>query len=313
MIEFGSGCDVKTEVEIKEIDRKYERYRMRSSGREKLLLSSILASGIEEPLSGVLPPKGAPILLDGFKRLRCAEKLKLNHVPFLSLGEDEALAIFSLLKTSNAKGLTLLEQAKWVDELKRVHGLSVAEIARRLQRSQSWVCVRFNVLSEMSELVAEEIFSGRFPAYSLLYTLRHFRRLNGIPKSEIDDFVGAVSGKNCSVRDVEILANAFFRGGEEIRGQILKGDLSWCLGELKARERIQANHERALTETEVRVLRDLEIVQGCMGRLTLKLALIKEGEPSFIAQTELLAQGVLRRTEKFSEIVRGFCDRFRKA
>lgn len=123
------------EVEVKSIDRKYERYRMRSAGRERMLLTSILTGGIEEPLAGVFTPAAVPVLLDGFKRLRCAEKLNLNAVPFISLGEDEAVGILQVLRISNHGSLSLLEQAKWVDELRTVYGLSVVEIASRLDRS----------------------------------------------------------------------------------------------------------------------------------------------------------------------------------
>lgn len=40
------------EVEIIQIDRRYEGYRMRSHHREGLLLSSIATRGIDEPITG---------------------------------------------------------------------------------------------------------------------------------------------------------------------------------------------------------------------------------------------------------------------
>ncbi|MEI8231192.1 MAG: chromosome partitioning protein ParB [Actinomycetes bacterium] len=302
------------EIEVSHIDRKYETHRQKSASREKQLLASIVMGGIQEPLSGVMLASGCAILLDGFKRLRCAEKTGLLIVPFLSLGEDEAGGIFQLLRTSNAKSLTLLEQAKWVDELKRMHGLSVAEIARRLERSQSWVCVRMNVLGEMSEKVALEIFSGRFPAYNFLYTLRQFRRLNAVPKSDIDEFVSAVSGKNLTTRDIDTLAGAYFRGGDQIRAQILQGDLGWCLSELKERARQQEAGQGDLSDLEKKCLRDFELLQGTMGRLGMRLISPHlKATNSFLAQADLLADGIISRTPQFLEVLRGFYDRIRQA
>ena len=292
------------EVEIKQIDRKYEPYRMKSSSRERLLITSILTGGIEEPLSGVIPERGAPILLDGFKRLRCAERLKIATVPFASLGSDEGNAILNLLRASNSKSLSLLEQTRWVDELKRVHGLSIAEIAKRLERSKSWVCVRLNVMGEMTETISREIFSDRFPGYCFLYTLREFRRLNGVPKSEIDTFVKAVSGKGLSVRNIDGLARLYFRGGDKIRDQIRNGDLDWCL------KRIRGDGLREdFSEFEKRVLRDSELVQGSMGRLTMKLKSPDLETKSFFAEAHLMAAGILSRVEKFLEVLRRFHDR----
>jgi ParB/RepB/Spo0J family partition protein len=303
---------MRTEVETSQIDRRYESYRMRSEGREKQLLSSILAKGIEEPLCGVQtsPAVSSVLLLDGFKRLRCAQKLKINHLPFISLGEDEATAILSFLRNCNSKSLTMLEQAKLVDELKRVHGLSVTQIAKRLERSQAWVCTRISVLSEMSDKVMREIFSGRFPAYSFFYTLRQFRRLNGVPKKELDDFVGAVSGHGCSTRDIESLAKGYFCGGEGLKEQIRQGDLAWCLGQLKSQVNLEG--QAKLSDLESRVLRDLELLQGSMGRLTLKLGNPELKGPDFFAQAELLTDGISNRVSKFLEILGGFGDRLRQ-
>lgn len=301
-----------TEVETSQIDRKYESYRMRSAGREKQLLSSIMEKGVEEPLCGVRTTSAVPLLLlDGFKRLRCVEKLKISQVPFLFLGEDETTAILNLLRLSNAKSLTILEQAKLVDELKRIHGLSITQIAKRVDRSAGWVCTRINVLGEMSETVSKEILSGCFPAYSFFYTLRHFRRLNAVSKSEMDDFVKAVSGHGCSTRDIEILAKGYFCGGEKMRNQIRQGDLGWCLGQLKTASGGQVGQTK-LTDLEARVLRDLELLQSCMGRVTLKLHNGDLKGADFFAQADLLTDGLLSRSQKFFESIRSFNDRTRK-
>ena len=66
-----------------------------------------------------------------------------------------------------------------------------------------------------------------------MYTLRQFMRLNGVKKAEIDEFVNAVAGKDLSTRDIDLLANAFFKGSDEFREQIKNGNLSWGLKRLK--------------------------------------------------------------------------------
>jgi len=60
-------------------------------------LSSLLQRGIEEPLEGV-ESNETKVLLNGFKRYRCARKLRLATVPYRSLGRDEAAAILGLLR-----------------------------------------------------------------------------------------------------------------------------------------------------------------------------------------------------------------------
>src|ERR1700752_3827441 len=161
------------ELELSQLDLRYEGYRMKNAGLEERLLGSIAQRGIEEPLEGV-EVKERSVLLNGFKRYRCARKLQIRIVPYTSLGPDEVVAIMNLLRLSNNRALSLLEQAAFIDELKNTRHLSVAEIAQELSRSKSWVSMRLGLIGQMSTAVREQLFSGAFPVYSYMYTLRQF-------------------------------------------------------------------------------------------------------------------------------------------
>ena len=62
------------EIELSTLDLRYESYRMKQPAAEARLLASMAQRGIEEPLEGV-DRQEASILLNGFKRYRCARKL----------------------------------------------------------------------------------------------------------------------------------------------------------------------------------------------------------------------------------------------
>ena len=70
-------------VERSSLDLRYESCRLRNSAAEARLLASIAERGIEEPLGGVSTPQGR-LLLDGFRRHRCAVKLGIECVPYVS-------------------------------------------------------------------------------------------------------------------------------------------------------------------------------------------------------------------------------------
>jgi ParB-like chromosome segregation protein Spo0J len=117
-----------SEIELSSLDLRYQGYRMRDRAGEARLLTSICERGIVEPLEGV-DLEQRHVLLNGFKRWRCARQLRLSTAPYVSLGEDAALGIVALLRASKDRTLSLLEQAGFVDELKRLHGMNVAQIA----------------------------------------------------------------------------------------------------------------------------------------------------------------------------------------
>jgi len=298
------GTLMTEQVEISSLDLRYESYRLKAAGTEKTLLLSILQNGIRDPLQGV-DRDGNRILLDGFKRCRCAGKLNIKIVPYTSLGDDEALGIIELLRVSNAKSLSILEQARLIDELKSVHRMSVAEIARLLDKSKSWVSIRGGIIKEMSETVTDKIFSGAFPVYSFMYTLRPFMRINAIKKDDVDDFVKSVSGKNLSFRDIDLLAHGYFKGSEELREQIKRGNVLWGLKCLK--KSYQA--EGKCTELEQGTLKALEIILKYMQKLTAGCRDSRYKTAAFHAQANLLSGGIIRQLAPFTEAIRSFHDR----
>jgi hypothetical protein len=295
------------QVEISSFDLRYEGYRIRSVGAEKALLLSICASGIRDPLAGV-DKADQRILLDGFKRYRCAIKLNISIVPYLSLAGDEPAGIIELMRISNAKSLSILEQARLIDELINVHQMCNAQIATLLERSKAWVSVRAGIISQMSPKVMSQIFNGKFPVYSFMYTLRQFMRLNGVKKAEIDEFVNAVAGKHLSTRDIDLLAHAYFKGSDEFREQIKNGNLSWGLRRLK--QTYQPGAE--CTERERQVLKALEITQKYMRRLILICNDTRLKTNTFYAQANLVSGGILRQLDTFTQTIRQFYDRSRQ-
>ena len=67
------------------------------------------------------------------------------------MAEEEASGIVALMRAAPDKSLQMFEQAKFVVELLNIHGMSVADVAESLSRSKGWVCMRRNLLDEMSE------------------------------------------------------------------------------------------------------------------------------------------------------------------
>ena len=292
------------QVEISSFDLRYEGFRMRSPGTERAMLLSILKKGIVDPLHGI-DAKPWRILLDGFKRYRCASKLGMAMVPYCSLSSDEASGIIELIRISNAKSLSILEQARFIDELKSVYKMSVSEIAGLTDKSKGWVGMRVGIIGQMSPCVMNKIFSGQFPVYAYMYTLRPFIRMNGINKKELDIFVSSVAGRNLSIRDIEILAYGYFKGPDELRSQIRNGNISWGLSRLKETFADAGD----CTEIERQMLRDLEITQKYMQRLIFKCTDTRLKTNTFYVQANLLSGGILRQLDAFTQAIRQFYDR----
>lgn len=292
------------EVERNSLDLRYEGFRLKVPAVEERLLGSIAQRGIEAPLEGV-EVQGCAVLLNGFKRYRCARKLRLATVPYSSLGQDAAAAILGLLRTSKDRALNILEQAAFVDELKNAQQWDVADIAAELSRSKAWVSVRLGLIARMSEPVRRQLFAGAFPVYCYLYTLRPFMRLNGEVDKEVEEFMTAVSGQGLSVREIEQLAHGYFRGPVSFREEIRKGNLALPL----ERMRQMPQSPDGCNEFERVLLGDLEITQKYMQRVMGKSQDKRLQSRAFHAQCHLLTAGILSRSRAFFHTLRQLHDR----
>jgi predicted transcriptional regulator len=291
-------------VELSTLGLRYESYRMRNPAVEARLLSSIAERGIEEALEGVDVAEGST-LLNGFKRYRCALKLRIGTVPYVSLGEDEASAIVNLLRVSNDRSLTILEQARFIEELRTRNTMSVADIAGQLSRSKSWVSMRLGLIAEMSAAVREKIFHGEFPVYPYMYTLRQFMRMNGVGKQGIEEFVLALAGKKLSVREIEQLAHGYFRGPASFRDAIRQGHVALALDWFRE----VPEDPDGCNEFERVLLKDLEITQKYMQRGMGKSEDRRLKTPAFFAQAHLLTAGILSQARGFFAVMRKLHDR----
>lgn len=286
-------------IEMTQLDLRYENFRMKNPVIEGKLLASIQQRGIEEPLSGV-DPAGERILLDGFKRLRCARVLGLNALPYAARGQDVGLGIVSLLRGNPQQPLTILEQACFIDELRSVQGLSLAEIAQKMSRSKGWVSMRLGLFEEMTPAVREKLFSGQFPAYAYLYTVRPFMRMNKIHPKRIEAFVLALSGKGLSVREIALLFAACFQGSGRLQEQILQGHIELVLREAKD----FGGATGGCNEVERSFLQNLERTEKHMRRVLALGDCPRLQSPAFHAQAGLLSAQVLKQAGPFFKTVR---------
>ena len=292
------------QIELSSLDLRYESYRMRNPAQEGELLASISVRGIESALEGVDAGE-RHLLLNGFKRYRCARKLGIGTVPYLSLGEDEAMGLLSLLRVWSRKPLGVLEAARFIEELQRVHGMSLAEIAEAVGRTKSWVCMRVKLLEGMTEAVRDKLFQGAFSDYAYMSVVRPFMRMNGVSKRDLEEFVVALSGRKLSVREIQLLADGFFRGPDSFREEIRKGNVAapqeWL--------RQVPEDPDGCSDFERSLLRDLGITQKYMQRAMGKSQDPRLQSRTFMAEANLLTTQILSRSTAFFHTLRELHDR----
>jgi hypothetical protein len=294
------------DVELSTIDLRYEDCRLRDAQAESELLADITMRGIDRPLCGVAS-RPRWILLDGFKRYRCARRLAMDAVPCAPVGADEATGILEVLKGPGWKPLGFLEEARFLQELQSVHGMTLAEMAAALGRSKSWASIRLTALAEMSQTVRDRIFRGSFPAHAYTHSVRPFTRVNGVDPTSVDAFVEAVSGRGLSTREIEQLARGYFGGSEEFRREVDVGHATTLLRRIRASSAAAAGG----TRRERTCLRELESLSHAVRVLTTHASDPALASPAFRAQAQILLARILEQSDGFLSSLGRFHDRCR--
>jgi ParB/RepB/Spo0J family partition protein len=211
------------DLEFQQLELRYERLRLPRPGRERQLLSSLAGAGQQVPIV-VVADSVAPrfIVIDGYKRVRCLRKLAQDTVlaTRLDLGELEALVMSHQM--SSADGETALEQAWLLDELERRFGLTQDQLARRFDRSVSWVSRRLALVRELPDSVQERVRSGEIVAHGAVKYLVPLARAK---RSDCEGLVAAVADARLSSRDLGHLYTAWRDGTAKTRERLLAAPL----------------------------------------------------------------------------------------
>ncbi len=218
------------DLEFHQLDLRYAPLRTTSPARESRLLASLDRHGQQLPVVVVAGGNdGCSILVDGYKRVRCLTKLNRDTVRATcwDLSEAEALMLERLMSTR--EGDSALEQGWLLRELRERFDLTVEELARRFDRSLSWVSGRLGLVGELPEAIQDEVRRGRLVPHGAMKFLLPLCRLD---RQGAVELAQAMAPLRPSTRQTKALCLAFARGTDEGRRYLLEHPAEF----LRARE-----------------------------------------------------------------------------
>jgi len=248
-------------VELHQLDLRYERLRTRKPETERKLVASLTEIGQQVPVV-VVRGEGPErfVLVDGYKRVRALRRLGQDLVAITcwDLSEAEALVLDRLMRTG--EGATALEQGWLLHELTVRFALALEDLGRRFARSASWVSRRLALVEELPETIQEHVRRGELPAHAAMKHLVPLARAN--PEA-CERLVAAIAGKGLSNRQIGQLYAAWRDGLPAIRERVLTAPLLL----LKARQALGT-----VPEDEGRlVMDDLDILAAVARRARRRL------------------------------------------
>jgi ParB/RepB/Spo0J family partition protein len=247
------------ELSFRQLDLRYEEVRGRDVERERRLLGSLANEGQKTPIIVVAEGVSRFVVVDGYKRVRCSRRLGWDVIGawVWDLVESEALLMERLMREGPKQ--SALEQGWFLDELVSRFGISAPELARRFDRSESWVSRRLGLVRDLPVEVQRSVRLGQVGAYAATKYLLPLARAK---RGDCIRLVAALGRNRLSSRQVGRLYAGYVSGRAEARDLLLADPLMY----LRAEDEV-AEVERAKPRTPAEEwLKDLRVIGAVVRR-----------------------------------------------
>ena len=237
------------QLELHQLNLRYERLRKRSPREERGLLVSLSEIGQQLPVV-VIEETPTFILIDGYKRVRALKRLARDTVRATcwQVAEAEALLLERGLRRGSEDAL---DQAWLLAELQERCQWSLEELARRFEHSKSWVSGRLALLQALPVSIQEQIRAGSISAHAAMKYLVPLARVNAAAAQAL---ATAMTPLKPTRRQVGALYAGWQAGTERTRELIVQSPQIYL--------QAQARHATAPPSATQRFLQDLGALAG---------------------------------------------------
>jgi ParB family transcriptional regulator, chromosome partitioning protein len=205
------------ELELHQLELRYERLRKRAAAGERALLGSLVEHGQQLPIV-VVGEQTRFIVIDGYKRVRALRRLARDTVRASAwqLPELEALLLERQLRCASEDAL---DQAWLLAELQERFGLSLEALAQRFERSKSWVSRRLGLLQALPVSLQDQVRAGELAAHAAMKYLLPLARANAPAAMQL---AAAIAPLKLTSRQVGALYEGWQSGTQRTRELIVE-------------------------------------------------------------------------------------------
>jgi ParB family transcriptional regulator, chromosome partitioning protein len=208
--------------------------------RQRRLLASLADSGQQTPIVVVTAEGQADryVVIDGYERIKALEQLGRDTVEAVVWPMSEAAAVLLDRSLRLSEHETALEVGWLLAELEQRFGYGLDELARRFDRSVSWVSRRLALVEVLPEAIQQQVREGKILAQVALKFLVPVARQN---LEDCQRMAAIFAQHHCDTREAGQLYAAWRKGSPAIRKRILNDPELF----FKAQRQTQENAETA--------------------------------------------------------------------
>jgi ParB/RepB/Spo0J family partition protein len=275
-------------LEFHQLDLRWEHLRVREPHRQRQLLASLAESGQQTPIVVVIAKDGngsaSHLVIDGYKRIAALRQLGRDTVEATvwPMGEAEALLLSRSQRMSPQE--SALEQGWLLSEMEQRFSYSLDELARRFDRSMSWVSRRLALVELLPDAVQRHVREGNITTQT---AMKHLVPVARVSAEDCERMAAAFVKHRCDSRQAAQLYTAWREGSRVVRERILTEPELF----LKTQRQPQTTKPAAVEQIQ----RDLEMALAILRRAGRRL---NEALPEMTAAQQEQAQREIESTRR---------------
>jgi ParB family chromosome partitioning protein len=251
------------QLEFHQLDRRWEHLRVRHPARQRRLLAALAESGQQTPIVVVAAEGQADryVVIDGYKRIAALEQLGRDTVEAVVWPMSEAAAVLLDRSLRLSQHETALEVGWLLAELEQRFGYGLEELARRFDRSVSWVSRRLALVEALPEAIQQQVREGKILAQVAM------KFLVPVARQSLEDcqrMAAIFAAQHCDTRAASQLYAAWRQGSRAIRQRLL--------AEPELFFKTQRPEGKPSPTAAAALLRDLEMAAAIVNRTLRRLA-----------------------------------------
>ena len=213
------------QLEFHQLDQRWQHLRARQPQRYRRLLASLAETGQQTPIVVVLAEDNTPtqtnpryLVIDGHKRIAALRQLGRDTVDATvwPMREADALLLDRTLRLSQQE--TALEQGWLLLEMEQRYGYSIEELARRFDRSTTWISRRLALVELLPEAIQQQVLEGTIAAQLAMKYLAPVARVS---VEDCQRMAAAFATHRWNTREAGQLYMAWREGSRLVRERIL--------------------------------------------------------------------------------------------
>lgn len=253
------------EIEWHQLELRYQSLRINTPSAVRQLMTSLHIYGLLTPI--IVTASGIHdrpwVVIDGYLRIAALKALNRDDITATAWQIDPHEALLNVYTHNKSRPWDVFEEGNLIQELMTQHQYSKATIATSLGKSESWICRRLQLITQLPCFVKEAIHQGTVSSWTANRVLIPLARAN---TEHAELLINYLTSKSHTSRELLSFYEHYMRSNKKIRSDLAENPTLFF--KLHAQEKLESSNQHTELAPESTWERKCNQICECLNVIT---------------------------------------------